>query len=49
MTKSEMIALLFLCKSDLSHLETLNDYIDQFDEIARQVQGIIENKETSNS
>lgn len=47
MTKAEIIALLFLSNTDLSHLETIVDYVDQFDEAVRQVQAVLESRENS--
>lgn len=37
------IALLYLLKQDTKHLETLQDYIEEFDFIVQNVKGIDEN------
>jgi len=47
--KSEIIALLFLSKQDLSHLKTYGDYIDQFNETEKQVKAVLENRKSKSS
>lgn len=41
MTKAEIIAALWMSNHDMSHLETLNDYIQQFDELTKQIESAI--------
>ncbi len=43
MDKSQIIALLYLIKSDTSQLQSLDDYIKQFEIIEENVRGILEN------
>lgn len=43
MDRINAIALLYLLKQDTKHLETLQDYIEEFDFIVRNVKGIDEN------
>ena len=47
MTKAEIIAALWMIKHDISHLKTLPDYIAQFDEIVRQAESLIQNRNQS--
>jgi len=46
MKKSELLTLLFLSHRNLDHLETLSDFIDQFDEIEKQFQSLLDNRES---
>ncbi len=41
MTKPEIIAALWMVNHDMSHLETLNDYIRQFDELTKQAESFL--------
>ena len=43
MDRINAIALLYLLKSDTSHLENLEDYIKQFDIIVQNVKGLDDN------
>ena len=47
--RSEIIALLFLSHQNLDHLKSLEDYIEQFDVVEKQVQGIMDVLETKAS
>lgn len=47
MDKAQAIALLFLLKNDTRHLETLSDYIQQFDVIEENVRSLLEQKDKS--
>ncbi len=42
MDKAQLIALLFLMKTDTSHLTSLGDYIKQFDVVEENVRSILE-------
>ena len=44
MDKSQIIALLYLIKSDTNQLQSLDDYIKQFEVIEENVRGILENR-----
>ena len=41
MDKAEIVAALWMVNHDMSHLETLSDYIRQFDELSDQVRSLI--------
>ena len=43
MDRINAIALRYLLKQDTKHLETLQDYIEEFDFIVQNVKGIDEN------
>ena len=43
MDRINAIALLYLLKSDTSHLENLEDYIKQFDVVVQNVKGLDDN------
>lgn len=45
MDKAQAIALLFLLKNETCELETLSDYIEQFEVIEENVRSILEQKE----
>lgn len=47
MEKSEAITLLYLMNQDLSHLSSVSDYIDQFNETEKQVKSVIQTKSQS--
>lgn len=44
MDKAQAIALLYLLKNDTNQLQSLNDYIEQFEVIEENVRGILENR-----
>lgn len=44
MDKSQIIALLYLIKNDTNQLQSLDDYIKQFEVIEENVRGILENR-----
>lgn len=49
MKKSEILTLLFLSHQDLNHLETLTDYVEQFETIEKQFAGILSDRESKSS
>ena len=47
MDKAQLITLLYLLKTETPQLETLSDYIKQFDVIEENVRSLMENIENS--
>lgn len=42
MSKAKIIATLWMANHDMSHNDTLSDYIQQFDDLVRQVEVLLE-------
>ena len=47
MDKAQAIALLFLLKNETAQLETLSDYIQQFEVIEENVRSLLEQRKRS--
>lgn len=47
MSKSEMVTLLYLMKSDLSHLDTYSDYVKQFYLTLNEIESVEESLKES--
>lgn len=42
MSKAEIIAAIWMANHDMSHNDTLPDYVHQFDDLVRQVEALLE-------
>lgn len=47
MDKAQMITLYYLLSKDNSHLETLSDFIEQFEVVEANIRDLLENRKQS--